>query len=607
MVSDPSPHGLLFSRGNLTHLMRRRRLQILDAISGADPKSILNSTSDELCVAMVARFRLDAPVLDAAGLALGKSAAPTSRSRVQGHSSATVDVSIPFAGDGALFGFHPGWYPVRLPKGTARKNLLQFCVPDDPAEPELKRSVDGALAHLNRFLAAIGAKADEFNAGLPEFVRDSLRARRDNIAAERMRLASTGYRLSPKPPAVIKARGPGTGLRFLVVATEWHSGHGGLSSFNREMCKALAAAGMEVVCLVLQASQSERQLAANNGVTIVEAVRTPGLQEKEALTRKPILPEGFVPDIIVGHGRITGPAAQVLKEDHFPAAKRLHFVHMAPDEVEWFKLDREDDAGERADRRTKVEIDLGRTADHVVAVGPRLHQRYLTEFHPYDISAPLRFDPGFGSNEPEAASVPPGVPWRILFLGRAEDDILKGLDLAAKAVGITARRREQNAARLQLTVRGASAENSEKLRSQLVEWSGNPGLDVVVRPFTTDTSSLEAEMNRASLVLMPSKSEGFGLVGLEAIAAGIPVLVSAESGLGELLREILGEEESRRTVIPVSKDLEHDASRWADTIGEELRDRTSSFARAAQIRETLATQKTWRMSIESLLVAVQGG
>jgi glycosyltransferase involved in cell wall biosynthesis len=211
---------------------------------------------------------------------------------------------------------------------------------------------------------------------------------------------------------------------------------------------------------------------------------------------------------------------------------------MAPDEIEWFKLDREDDAGQGADQRTQVELDLARTADLVVTVGPRLHQRYLTELHPLGGLEPLRFDPGFVATGDDATAVPPGAPWRILVMGRAEDDLLKGLDLAAKAVG-TAARRQGSSARLELVIRGAKEEACEGLRSRLIGWSENPSLDVVVKPFTTSAESLDDDMRRASLVLMPSRTEGFGLVGLEAIAAGVPVLVSSESGLGDLLREIL--------------------------------------------------------------------
>jgi len=40
------------------------------------------------------------------------------------------------------------------------------------------------------------------------------------------------------------------------------------------------------------------------------------------------------------------------------------------------------------------------------------------------------------------------------------------------------------------------------------------------------------------MVLMPSRTEGFGLTGLEALSAGLPVLVSKNSGFGEALRKV---------------------------------------------------------------------
>jgi glycosyltransferase involved in cell wall biosynthesis len=103
----------------------------------------------------------------------------------------------------------------------------------------------------------------------------------------------------------------------------------------------------------------------------------------------------------------------------------------------------------------------------------------------------------------------------------------EGLDLAAKAVGLAASRREPGAKALELEVQGAPHNTSTELKGKLCDWSGYPALSVVVRPFTTDTESLDADVKSASLLLMPSRSEGFGLVGLEGIVAGTPVLVSA--------------------------------------------------------------------------------
>jgi glycosyltransferase involved in cell wall biosynthesis len=274
---------------------------------------------------------------------------------------------------------------------------------------------------------------------------------------------------------------------------------------------------------------------------------------------------------------------------------------MAPDEIEWFKLDRDDDAGARAEGRTQIELDLGRTAARVIAVGPRLHNRYQRDLHPYNVPSPLRLDPGFDTQSVDLRNPPPGAPWTILVLGRLEDDRLKGLDLAAKAVGLAASRREPGAKALELEVRGAPHNTSTELKGKLCDWSGYPALSVVVRPFTTDTESLDADVKSASLLLMPSRSEGFGLVGLEAIVAGTPVLVSSESGLGAMLREALEHEQAGRIVVPMSGDDDEDGERWGRAVEGMLRDREAAFRRAMEVRALLATRKTWAAAVAGLL------
>lgn len=388
-------------------------------------------------------------------------------------------------------------------------------------------------------------------------------------------------------------------LRILAIGGEWSSRHGGLSTFNRQLCRALAASGAQVACLVFDASLEDRREAGE--VMLVEATHTTGQYERDWLMRKPNLPSDFTPDLIIGHGRVTGPAAKVLVEDDFPEAKRLHFVHIAPDEIEWFKLDREDDAGVRAEDRTRIELDLGRSAARVVAVGPRLYGRYLTELHPYNCAKPIELDPGFDSRTYDLREPPPGTPWRVLVVGRMEDYYLKGIDLAARAVGLAAERRQDGADPLELIVRGARPNTSSKLQDQLRTWSGNPSLNIVVRPFTTDTESLDADVKRASLVLMPSRKEGFGLVGLEAIVAGTPVLVSSESGLGELLWKTIGHEQASRIVVRTTGDPPTDQESWARAVEGVLRDREAAFHRAREVRDLLSTRKTWAGAIAHLL------
>ncbi|WP_219665899.1 glycosyltransferase [Streptomyces bambusae] len=395
----------------------------------------------------------------------------------------------------------------------------------------------------------------------------------------------------------------------LCVATEWASGNGGLSTFNRNLCAALAAAGARVFCLVLAATAEEVAAADAVGVTLVPAPRRPGESDDMRLSGRPELPPGTVPDLVVGHSRITGPAARKLADDFFPRARRLHFVHMAPDEIEWYKPDREQGAAVRAAERTELERALGSSAYRVVAVGPRLHDQFLPEFTGGGLD-PLRLDPGFDAldgSAPDGPRTPPGGRLRVLLFGRAEDERLKGLDLAATACGqVAAWLDDDGLPTPTLVVRGAPVETADEQQSGLTELSAETGLKVVVRPYSADQEVIARDLSSASLVVVPSRAEGFGLVGVEAVMAGVPVLVSSESGLADLLREVLDRETAARFVVAMSGNDEKDTDRWARAVERVLRDREGAFRQVAALREFLAGRVTWARAARTVLSAVAG-
>ncbi|WP_370948840.1 glycosyltransferase [Amycolatopsis sp. cg5] len=392
----------------------------------------------------------------------------------------------------------------------------------------------------------------------------------------------------------------------LAIATEWSSRHGGLSTFNRQLCRGLAAHQAEVYCMVLDATDEEVADAKGVGVTLLRRPTVSGAPELSSLLRRPDLPEGTVPTLIIGHGRVTGSAAVVQSEDHFPGAARLHFVHMAPDEIEFHKHDRTDDAAETAETRTRIELTLGRSADRVVAVGPRLHGRYLGYLSNHDDREPIRFDPGFDLLDARPRRVPTGTPLTMLTTGRMEDSILKGLDIAAGAGGLVAGwRHEHGLCEIELVVRGIPARSADRTLAELTEWAANQKLLLVPRNFTPDGEYLTEDLLRSSLFVMPSRAEGFGLVGLEAIVAGTPVLVSEKSGLGALLKLVLGDARAAQWVVPMFGEQAKDVATWARSIERALMDPESSFARAEELRQELARRLSWADAIEALLTAVR--
>ncbi len=144
-----------------------------------------------------------------------------------------------------------------------------------------------------------------------------------------------------------------------------------------------------------------------------------------------------------------------------------------------------------------------------------------------------------------------------------------------------------------LIVRGAEPGKGDLLRNRLVAWAASPGVEIRTREYVADTERQEQDIKTASLLLMPSRSEGFGLVGVEALAVGTPILITEKSGLAELIREHCPPDVARRCIVPVTGYLETDAPVWERHIDFVMRDRRAAFGNAADMAMMLSKKLTW--------------
>lgn len=384
-------------------------------------------------------------------------------------------------------------------------------------------------------------------------------------------------------------------ITILVLATEWASRHGGLSSFNRALCRALAAQGCSVFCnLPRPAAADDEADARQQGVSLISPDFRGELPERELLCLPPALPSQCTPDWIVGHGHVTGPAALVLQRTTFRETRRAHVVHVAPGLSEWFKKPPDGaSAAQKAEQREQLELSLARDADLVVAVGPLLF-REISTLLPHRASI-LQVVPGLNPADGPLLSPPPGQ--QCLVIARAEDFYLKGLDIAARAVK-EARAPEGRSPTL--VVRGALPHEADLVRCKLQEAAGH-GIDARVREYTADANRVIQDLGRATVLLMPSRAEGFGLAALEAIAQGVPVLISDQSGLAETLRAEFGEA-AHDMVVPVVDHEPDDSAAWSFALRGILENPTRAFENARAARERLHTVCDWG-DVAGLLLA----
>ncbi|MFP3902384.1 MAG: glycosyltransferase [Acidimicrobiia bacterium] len=117
----------------------------------------------------------------------------------------------------------------------------------------------------------------------------------------------------------------------------------------------------------------------------------------------------------------------------------------------------------------------------------------------------------------------------LLFVGRIQP--LKGLDVAVRAL---AQLDDQRA--VLLVVGGASGQRGRAEVERVQKLAAAAGVGDRVRFTDPQPHHLLSTFYRAAdVVLVPSRSESFGLVGLEAAACGTPVVAAAVGGLRTLV------------------------------------------------------------------------
>ena len=146
------------------------------------------------------------------------------------------------------------------------------------------------------------------------------------------------------------------------------------------------------------------------------------------------------------------------------------------------------------------------------------------------------------------------------------------------------------------------AEKEEKVADLLLKQGINRS-QLRVRRFNESREHLARLFCEVDLAIMPSRTQGFGLAALEALSAGLPVLVSGNSGLGEALKKV----PFASSCVVQSEDPKD----WANAIkAVREKDRKLRLLEIEIIREQYAKMYTWQdhcnRLVERMLAISQG-
>ena len=379
-----------------------------------------------------------------------------------------------------------------------------------------------------------------------------------------------------------------TALSVTLLASEWDSTKGGLSTINRELAIELAQhEQLKVTLLVPQYSCSEegKRTAASHKVSIREAERRPGYNDPLDWLSFP--PRDLAIDIILGHGGKLGKQAQVIRESY--SCKWVQVVHTAPEELGMHKDYPE--AISKGEEKNRTEVDLCKLANVVVTVGPKLKEAYSSYLRSCEKHQDIiQLTPGtFSEFSDIRQATTEGANFKVLTFGRGdpEDFSLKGYDISAKAI------LELKDSSYFLVFVGAPEGKQKEVAKNLLE-SGISKNQLIVRTFIQSKERLKELFCEVDLAIMPSRTEGFGLTALEALSAGLPILVSGNSGLGDTLR-----------TLPLGKPFvvdSDDPEEWAKAIeAVRLKDRAKRLEEIKMLRTSYEKKFSWKKQCEALV------
>lgn len=413
--------------------------------------------------------------------------------------------------------------------------------------------------------------------------------------------------------------------RYTLIAftSYWGSKFGGINAFNADFLEAMGAAyegKVDIICVVLEAKAFDIEDARKKNVTLISLPYKPenpylGRAQAQSAIEE-ITKNGITFDpnktIWLGHDRISGEAALEATKEAGGRSALIH--HMSYDHYEAFA-----ENSQSANDKRSYQKSLFNKADILMAVGPLL-QDALEDMTGRVINMII---PGLAYIDPWHKA--PNT-FSMFVSGRLSNDALKvkqgQLAVAAFAQSYSqAKKHEQPESLLKrpkLLLRGVDFESEgsqdlhftsseDNLKKFAAEYAEGAVINLQALPYTTDRKDLFAELKASSVAAMPSWHEGFGLVAWEAIAAGIPLVLSKDSGVYELIKKNYpGLEDGLVWAVDINGQIDppyfspSDLETVSSAILKIAKNPKTAREKAIRLRETLAIY-TWAACAEQVV------
>ena len=345
---------------------------------------------------------------------------------------------------------------------------------------------------------------------------------------------------------------------------------------------------VRVTGFVPKHTPKQKDHARKLNIELVDAKDMTGYSAVELLAYPP---DSLDIDILVIHsyGRDLGRQAQIIKDTK--KCQWVNVVHTVSEDLEKF-LDKKSADPAANDQITEHELQtiLCEKSDLVIAIGPKVTEAYRSAllFSGKDESV-ITLNPGiFEEFLVERRKIKgSGKIFRVLLSASSKYFLVKGCDIATKAINLL-----QDSSYRLIFVRQPK-DNEDELKKKFL------GLEINQHQLTFKESSRSIDfwkrlLCEVDLVIKPSRTEGFGISGLRAISADLPVLVSGNCGLGMVLMKLPS---GAQHVINSD-----DPQAWADAI-KNVRAKAMQVRReeSEQLRKDYMQQFNWKMQCDEIV------
>ena len=375
-----------------------------------------------------------------------------------------------------------------------------------------------------------------------------------------------------------------------MLSSEWRSStDGDLSTINRELAIQLAKhPNVDVSVLLPNCSGEDRSSAESHNVKLIEADKTPGV---EPVLRLSSPPRDHTMDCVIGHGVHLGRLIPLIKKNpDYSHCKWIQVVHSAPEEDGMYKNISE------GEKMQETEIQLCKMADQVITIGPKLAEAYKCYLCPvkqeenvFDLTPSI-----FSEFLAVEQATKQRRTFRILLIGSGdscEDFNVKGYDIAAQAIA------ELKDKSYKLKFVWAAVKKGEIVVKKFLH-HGISRDQLIIRSFDDSRGVLADLFCEGDLAIMPSRTEGFGITALKALSAGLPILVSGNSGLGEALKKVPFGPQS-----VVDSDDPKDWAREIKRVRQKYRD--VRISESNTLRKKFMKKYSWEELCKSLVIKME--